>query len=158
MPKEVTGPGRRSEQIETLRAADADRQQIADQLKSALDEGRLSLHEYDDRVAGAYAARTYAELLVLVEDLPLPGVSAAEVHARQAAEARRAARRMPVALLILWTVWAALAAVNLVVYALVRETVDDWVYPWPAWMLVPGAALAAVTVGVQLIRHQQRRS
>ncbi|BCJ44251.1 hypothetical protein GCM10010168_10640 [Actinoplanes ianthinogenes] len=157
MAKEVSGPGRRSEQVETLRAADADRQQIADQLKGALDEGRLSLHEYDERVAGAYAARTYAELLVLVQDLPRPGTSAAEVHARRSAEARRAARRMPVALLVLWTVWASLAAVNLVVYALVRETVNDWVYPWPAWMLVPGVALAAVTVGVQVIRHQQRR-
>ncbi|GAA4597142.1 hypothetical protein BJY16_002261 [Actinoplanes octamycinicus] len=157
MAREVSGPGRRGEQIETLRAADTDRQQIADQLKGALDEGRLTLHEYDERVASAWGARTYAELLVLVQDLPRPGVSAAEVHARRASDARRAARRMPVALLVLWTVWASLAAVNLVVYALVRETVDDWVYPWPAWMLVPGAALAAVTVGVQVIRHQQRR-
>ncbi|GIF06263.1 DUF1707 SHOCT-like domain-containing protein [Actinoplanes siamensis] len=157
MARDVTGPSRRSEPLETLRAADADRQQIADQLKGALDEGRLSLHEYDERVAGAYAARTYAELLVLVQDLPRPGMSAAQVHARQAAEARKAARRLPVALVVLWTVWASLAAVNLVVYVLVRETVDDWVYPWPAWMLVPGAALAAVTAGVQVIRHQQRR-
>jgi Domain of unknown function (DUF1707) len=157
MAKEVTGPGRRSEQFETLRAADADRQQIADQLKGALDEGRLSLHEYDDRVAAAYAARTYAELLVIVQDLPRPGVSAAEIHARRAAEARRESSRLPTAMVVLWTVWAAVAAVNLVVYALVRATVNDWVYPWPAWMLVPGAALTAVTVGVQVIRRQRRR-
>ncbi|WP_436524069.1 DUF1707 SHOCT-like domain-containing protein [Actinoplanes sp. HUAS TT8] len=157
MAKEVTGPGRRSEQIETLRAADSDRQQIADQLKGALDEGRLSLHEYDDRVAAAYAARTYAELLTIVRDLPRPGVSAAEIHARRTAEARRESRRLPVAMLVLWTIWASLAAVNLVVYALVRKTVNYYVYPWPAWMLVPGAALAAVTIGVQVIRHQQRR-
>jgi hypothetical protein len=156
MAKEVTGPGRRSQQIETLRAADSDRQQIADQLKGALDEGRLSLHEYDDRVAAAYAARTYAELLVIVEDLPRPGTSASEVRSRRATEDRRSARRLPVALLVLWTVWAALAAVNLVVYALVRQTADHWIYPWPAWMLVPGAALTAVTVGVQVIRHQKR--
>ncbi|BCY05511.1 DUF1707 domain-containing protein [Actinoplanes sp. L3-i22] len=157
MAKEVTGSGRRSEQIETLRAADHDRQQIADQLKVALDEGRLSLHEYDDRVAGAYAARTYAELLVLVQDLPRPGLNATEVRARRTADARRESRRIPVALLVLWTIWASLAAVNLVVYALVRKTVNYYVYPWPAWMLVPGAALTAVTIGVQVIRHQQRR-
>ncbi|GLW33367.1 DUF1707 SHOCT-like domain-containing protein [Actinoplanes regularis] len=157
MAKEVPGPGRRSEQIETLRAADSDRQQIADLLKGALDEGRLSLHEYDERVAAAYAARTYAELLVIVQDLPRPGTSAAEVHARRASEARRAMRRLPVALLVLWTIWASLAAVNLVVYVLVRSTVDEWVYPWPAWLLVPGAALGAATVGVQVIRHQQHR-
>src|SRR5690348_14905844 len=99
MAKEVTGPGRRSQQIETLRAADSDRQQIADQLKGALDEGRLSLHEYDDRVAAAYAARTYAELLVIVQDLPRPGTSASEVRSRRATEDRRSARRLPVALL-----------------------------------------------------------
>ncbi len=157
MAKEVNGPGRRAEQLETLRAADADRQQIADQLKGALDEGRLSLHEYDHRVAATYAARTYAELLVIVQDLPRPGVSAAEVHARRVAESRRESRRLPVALLVLWTIWASLAAVNLVVYVLVAKTVDHYVYPWPAWMLVPGAALAAVTVGVQVIRQQQRR-
>nr|WP_296065874.1 DUF1707 domain-containing protein [uncultured Actinoplanes sp.] len=147
MPREVRTD------VETLRAADIDRQKIADQLKAALDEGRLSLHEYDDRVREAYAARTYKELLLLVTDLPKPGLSAAEVQA----EARRKARRMPTAVLVLWTIWAALAAVNVVVYVLVAATVDGYVYPWPVWLLVPGAALAAATVGTQVIRQQQRR-
>ena len=142
---------------ETLRAADADRHKIADQLKTALDEGRLSLGEYDDRVRQAYAARTYAELLIIVADLPRPGVSAAEVSARQAAEVRRAERRLPMALLVLWTIWGAVAAVNLMVWFLVAVTVDGYVYPWPIWLLVPGAALGASTVGVQAIRRQQRR-
>src|SRR5690348_17197532 len=107
------------DEIETLRAADADRQKIADQLKAALDEGRLSLHEYDDRVRIAYAAKTYKDLLLLVADLPRPGLSAAEVHSRREAAARREARRLPTALLVLWTIWGAVAAVNLVVYGLV---------------------------------------
>ena len=154
MAKDVSRP---SEQLDTLRAADTDRQKIADQLKAALDEGRLSLHEYDDRVGRAYAARTYKDLLLLVDDLPRPGVSAAEVSARRMADARRAARRMPTALLVLWTIWGAVAVVNLVVYALVAVSVSGDVYPWPVWMLVPGAALGAVTVGVQTIRNQQRR-
>src|SRR3954470_2144909 len=111
MAKEVSRP---SERLETLRAADGDRQKIADQLKAALDEGRLSLHEYDDRVGRAYAARTYADLLGLVDDLPRPGVSAAEVAAKRQADARRAGRRLPTALLVLWTIWGALALVNLV--------------------------------------------
>jgi hypothetical protein len=151
MAKEVSRP---SEQLDTLRAADADRQKIADQLKAALDEGRLSLHEYDDRVGQAYAARTYKDLLVLVEDLPRPGVSASEVAARQRAEVRRAARRVPTALLVLWTIWGALSVVNLVVFALVAAGASGDIYPWPVWMLVPGVALGAVTVGVQAIRHQ----
>ena len=52
------------------RAADDDRAGIADQLRAALDEGRLVLHEYDDRLQRAYAAKTYAELDELVHDLP----------------------------------------------------------------------------------------
>ena len=143
--------------VETMRAADTDRQRIADQLKAALDEGRLSLHEYDDRVGQAYAARTYKDLLVLVADLPRPGLSATDVNARKQYEARKAARRLPTALLVLWTIWAALAAVNLVTYVLVRLSSNDSIYPWPVWLMVPAAALATVTVGVQVIRHQQRR-
>jgi hypothetical protein len=153
MPKEVVP---RSD-AETLRAADADRHKIADQIKAALDEGRLSLGEYDDRVRQAYAARTYAELLILVADLPKPGLSAAEVTARQESADRKAARKLPLALLILWTVWGAAMAINLMVWFLVVVTVEGDIYPWPVWLLVPGAALGAVTVGVQAIRRQQRR-
>jgi hypothetical protein len=154
MPKEVN---RRPDQVEALRAADADRHKIADQLKAALDEGRLSLGEYDERVRDAYAARTYADLLVIVADLPKPGMSAAEVNARRAADLKREARRMPIALSVLWTIWGSVMAVNLVVWVLVAATVSGDVYPWPIWLLVPGAALGAVTVGVQGIRRQRRQ-
>jgi hypothetical protein len=64
---------------------------------------------------------------------------------------------MPTALVVLWTIWAALAVVNLVVYVLVAVSTSGHLYPWPVWMLVPGAALGAVTVGVQTIRRQRRR-
>lgn len=141
-------------EVERLRAADSDREKVAEQLKAALDEGRLSLQEYDERVREAYASKTYQELLVLLTDLPKPGLSAADVAARRQAQARREARRMPTALLVLW---AALTVVNLVVFGLLSATVETEIYPWPVWMIVPGAALAAVTVGVQAIRHQQRR-
>jgi uncharacterized protein DUF1707 len=153
MAKEVN---RRPEEVETMRAADADRHKIADQLKASLDEGRLSLNEYDERVRDAYAARTYAELLILVADLPTPGTSAAEVNAKRSAELRREARKLPMALTVLWTIWGAVTAVNIVVWVLVAATSDSDIYLWPVWLLVPGAALAAVTVGVQTIRRQQR--
>ena len=150
--------GRRAD-LETLRAADADRQQVADQLKDALEEGRLSLHEYDERVALAYAARTYADLLTIVADLPQPGLSTAEVRSRRAARVRRAARRIPTALLVLWTIWAAIFTANLAVYGIVQALAiwrnDAGVYPWPIWLLVPTVALAAVTVGVQVIRRRR---
>ncbi|MFI5890522.1 DUF1707 domain-containing protein [Actinoplanes sp. NPDC051513] len=143
-------------EVEQMRAADADRQKVADQLKIALDEGRLSLHEYDDRVRLAYASKTYQELLLLVTDLPRPGLNATDVASRRQAEERRAARRLPTALLVLWTIWAAFTVANLVVFGLVSATTGGGVYPWPVWLLVPGAALGVVTVGTQAIRHQQR--
>jgi hypothetical protein len=153
MAREV---GRRPEQIETMRAADSDRHQVAEQLKAALDEGRLSLAEYDDRVRDAYAARTYAELLVLVDDLPRAGMSAADVNAQRAAELKREARRMPMALMVLWTIWGAVTAVNVMVWFIVAATTGFDLYLWPVWLLVPGAALAAVTVGVQSIRQRRQ--
>ena len=53
-----------------MRAADSDRAAVADRLRVALDEGRLDLHEYDERLQRAYAARTYADLEVLLTQLP----------------------------------------------------------------------------------------
>lgn len=55
-----------------LRPSDADRQVIADRLRRAVDEGRLSLTEYDERLRDAYAAKTYGELQRVVNDLPVP--------------------------------------------------------------------------------------
>ncbi|WP_305786092.1 DUF1707 SHOCT-like domain-containing protein [Symbioplanes lichenis] len=144
--------------IDTLRAADVDRHKIAEQLKGALDEGRLSLAEYDDRVRDTYAARTYADLLRIVADLPQPGLSAEEIHARQLAEQRRADRRMPLALSILWTIWSSLFVLNLVVWLIVEITTPDVdIYPWPVWVLVPGAVLGVTTIGVQSMRRRHNR-
>jgi hypothetical protein len=140
-----------------LRAADADRQQIAERLKHALDEGRLSLHEYDDRVKRVYESTTYGELQPLVADLPMPGMSAADLDARRRAEARREARKLPMALVVLWTIWGSLTAINLVVWLIVAATVESDVYFWPIWLAVPGVALAATTVGVQSARRGRRR-
>ncbi len=53
-----------------MRAADSDRQAVADKLKQALDEGRLDLAEYDERLQKTYAAKTYGDLDGLLDDLP----------------------------------------------------------------------------------------
>ena len=54
----------------SLRASDADREQLVDVLKNAFTEGRLSQDEYNDRMERAYTAKTYGELRALVGDLP----------------------------------------------------------------------------------------
>jgi Domain of unknown function (DUF1707) len=51
-------------------AATADRERAVGVLRAAFAEGRLSQEELDDRVAQAYAARTYGQLWALTADLP----------------------------------------------------------------------------------------
>jgi hypothetical protein len=52
------------------RASDADREQVVRRLRIAAGEGRVTLEEFDDRAASAYAARYLADLDPLVADLP----------------------------------------------------------------------------------------
>ncbi|WP_260723402.1 DUF1707 SHOCT-like domain-containing protein [Dactylosporangium roseum] len=58
-----------------MRASDADRERVAEVLRSAAAEGRLDLDEVDERLHAVYASRTYAELEPLVRDLPSPAAS-----------------------------------------------------------------------------------
>jgi hypothetical protein len=51
-------------------AANADRERTVGVLRAGFTEGRLSQEELDDRVARAYAARTYSDLWALTADLP----------------------------------------------------------------------------------------
>jgi hypothetical protein len=51
-------------------AAAADRERTLDVLKAAFGEGRLTKEEFDSRSEEVMAARTYADLAALVEDLP----------------------------------------------------------------------------------------
>jgi Domain of unknown function (DUF4190)/Domain of unknown function (DUF1707) len=51
-------------------AAAADRERTIDVLKAAFGEGRLSKEEFDSRSARVLAARTYADLAAVVNDLP----------------------------------------------------------------------------------------
>jgi len=145
---------------DALRAADEDRQKVAEFLHTALNEGRLTLAEYDDRVRTAYAARTYADLDALLNDLPPVRAGEVAVPEQQQRPVPKPPpddriRRLPLALMILWTVWGGVVAVNVVVWLLVSLT-TDWVYPWPIWVAGPtGAALLAATVGVQAIRSQR---
>ena len=51
-------------------AAAADRERTIDVLKAAFGEGRLTKEEFDSRSARVLAARTYADLAAVVDDLP----------------------------------------------------------------------------------------
>ena len=52
------------------RASDDDRIQVAQLLSEAASHGRLTLEQYEDRLAKAYAATTFDQLERLADDLP----------------------------------------------------------------------------------------
>jgi hypothetical protein len=56
-----------------LRASYADRDRVAEQLRVAAGDGRLTAEELDHRLERALTARTYAELTALTRDLPAVG-------------------------------------------------------------------------------------
>jgi Domain of unknown function (DUF1707) len=158
--------GQRAAGDDRLRAADEDRQWVAERLRAALDQGRLRLGEYDERLHLAYQAQTYAELNLLLDDLP-PSIvgGTVAVPAQQAPAVTRAepparapVRGLPTALVVLWIIWGGVVGINLVTWLLVMAGNGHSVYPWPIWVAGPsGVALLTVTVGVQEIRRNKRR-
>ncbi|WP_040339799.1 DUF1707 SHOCT-like domain-containing protein [Candidatus Blastococcus massiliensis] len=143
-----------------LRVADRDRAAAADRLRAAHDEGRLDLLEYDRRLADAYAAVTYGDLDRLFTDLPptssVPAYSVSTAAVAARAAGRSVARRpagFPLALKILWTVWASVVAVNVTVWLLVSLGVSDPVHFWPMWLAVPGVLLGIGTTITMHVRN-----
>ncbi|MFF9779037.1 DUF1707 domain-containing protein [Streptomyces sp. NPDC013978] len=59
-----------------LRASDADRERVSEQLRDALAEGRLDMEEFEERLDATYKARTYGELAPITRDLPGAGAVA----------------------------------------------------------------------------------
>ena len=68
-----------------LRASDADRERVANVLREAAGDGRLTMDELDERLDAVYAAKTYAELEPITHDLPGSGASYAPAPSPAAA-------------------------------------------------------------------------
>ena len=135
-----------------MRAADADRQAVADQLKGALDEGRLDLHEYDERLQLAYAAKTYGDLHPLLSDLPSAAVPVpvqrhpADSVATPAVDASNAAlaRRW---VLEVWASWIPVVGITVAIWLISSIAAGELVGFWPIWVAGPwGAVLVFVTL------------
>jgi hypothetical protein len=124
----------------TLRASDADRERVVEQLRQHHVEGRLTVEELSERTERAYAARTLGDLDALATDLPSirrpagsGGAGAAPARLPAAAAGQTAARAALVRSL-LW--YGLLSVVLLVVWAMSDR--DSF---WPIWPILGFALL-----------------
>ncbi|GAA4600334.1 hypothetical protein BJY16_003471 [Actinoplanes octamycinicus] len=76
-----------------LRTSDTEREEIAEILRAAMAEGRLSLDEGEERLTAAYAAKFRDELDGLTRDLPHGGRQALARMPHRRAATRRAVQR-----------------------------------------------------------------
>lgn len=148
---------------ELMRASDDDREQVVGRLRAAVENGRLTLEEFTERVGLAYQAVTYGDLATLHADLPPASPEAepqpvpASAPAPAAPAKRSAFADLPAPLKVLWTIWLAAVSINVVVWVLVMGTSGHLLYPWPVWVAGPyGAALLAISAPVVHSRRNRR--
>ena len=133
-----------------LRAADTDRAAVATVLGEHMSAGRLTLEEYDERLARAYAARTFGELEELTADLPA-------VSTGRAVEPVPATEPAPVAATGVaswhgvdphsWRSWMSTSLIVIAIWATISLASWELRYFWPVWVIGPwGAVLLAQTL------------
>jgi len=65
-----------------IRASDQERQSVVDVLRDAFTDGRLTLDEFEERMAAEYAAKTWTDLRQLTGDLPVEPLLGADLILR----------------------------------------------------------------------------
>jgi len=78
-----------------IRASDVDREAVVATLREAYTAGRLTLDEFDDRMAAAYAGKTWGDLRALTTDLPVQPVLGSDIPDRQAQSSVSSAAALP---------------------------------------------------------------
>lgn len=134
---------------EDLRVSDVERTAVAEHLRRAQEVGQLDIHEFDERVQAAFAARTRGELQRVTADLPAPPAAPPPAPRRPA---RAPSRKVfsdtggGTTMRVLTTIWLSVLAVNLVVWGLVSAGNGHAAYPWWIWLGPSGAVLLVLYV------------
>jgi len=128
----------------SLRASDAERDEVAAALRESLSEGRITLEEFDERLGAAYSAKTYGELDPLVSDLPRRAGTGpptlADVgtrltgrwEARQRNKTRRSWSRYVSVIAVCWAIWGV---------TVITSTGHNLEAVWPLWVTLPWGAI-----------------
>jgi hypothetical protein len=117
-------------QRSSLRASDADREEIGERLRRATAEGRLHAHELEERMAAALRARTYGELDAMVADLPRDRIARGDRGGRG-----DVTRWVRPAMVLAVAIPVALVAVALVIAAVVFVLSGVFAV-WMLWMAI----------------------
>ncbi|MER7165877.1 DUF1707 domain-containing protein [Micromonospora sp. NPDC000207] len=157
------------DQRDGMRAADADREVVAGRLRAALDEGRLDLHEYDERLQRTFTARTYGELDAVLTDLPVTtvprpaGYAAAEVAAPTPSDPAAVAQPAPTRSATLrwladtWEGYLTTVAVTMAVWGMICLLSGELLYFWPGWVAGPWGAVLMVSTVIGLSKGEPER-
>jgi len=125
---------------EEIRAGDSDRQAVADALKQALDEGRLDLAEYDERLRQAYGAKTYGDLDGLLDDLPGTAVTSKPAAAPEPRPPAAPPQRRAGQLVRAWLGgFGGIFLISTVIWLATSLGSGGVQYFWPVWLLIPMA-------------------
>ncbi|TCK27137.1 uncharacterized protein DUF1707 [Pseudonocardia endophytica] len=119
-----------------MRVSDLARQEMAERLRRAHEEGLIDLSEFDERVGVVWGARTRDELRSVTADLPKPRRQ--RNHGIVFADSAGG-----VAMKVLTTIWACVVAVALTSWGIMTLTglTDD---PWWLWVAGPPGVVLLV--------------
>ena len=119
-----------------LRASDAEREAVAQELRDHAAAGRLDPDELEERLTRAYSAKTHGELEGLTTDLPAaaPAPAPPELKRRELPD-----RMKPVA-----ARWVAFNVAAILVWAATGDGLNDF---WPKWVLLATTVFALLRLG-----------
>ncbi|WP_328397638.1 DUF1707 SHOCT-like domain-containing protein [Nocardia sp. NBC_00416] len=130
------------------RASDAERDRIVRDLSRHMEDGRIDLAEYDQRVAQVYQTATREELTAVLADLP----------ALSSASTMKSRSRFPIWQRIEASAWLAVGLLVLVIWAAISLSVGAFTYFWPIWVIGPWGAVLAVRAATGIeAGHRHRR-
>ncbi|MEU8259926.1 DUF1707 domain-containing protein [Micromonospora sp. NPDC048999] len=152
-----------------MRAADADREATAERLRVALEEGRLNLHEYDERLGRAYGAKTYGDLDAVLADLPgpAPAERSALAPVQRGTEPAPVPEDEPVAapaasatrwLIEAWLPWLRVAGILTAVWLFSCLGARELFFYWPVWALGPWGFVLLMRTAGGLATGEPRRA
>lgn len=154
-----------------LRIGDSDRELVSRLLKSAVDEGRLTLAEYDERLQHVYEAKTVGDLTPVTNDLMGTGrgvlavSDSGELRTQRPVNRTPKQRGTPVWIKWIWFSWGVPVALCATIWLIIFLTGGGETQGfWPLWVAGPlGAIMGAITlmertiIRPTLIQKEQRR-